>query len=260
MTTVSTADPQFQSAIQACAVASQKVADYEFLDMSYPAQAAARVSQSLKSLRSFPCRNRRDGAKTNFIDDAVGAFACAVIGLSKHGEDFPQLKRPMKAKEVAWRTIGEILFWMHKPHLSAQECRSQGAPLWRRLIDGFAAAAVEPLMHLEQFFSEQVLIEVKGLQVVRDIFRDEVRELLERALGSFDDLSSLFEIGKWDSVSEKRQTYVIRTLGEIGNRETIAKLQVFADHPKLGVTAVEAIRKLSREMSIKRREKRLIWS
>jgi len=102
-------------------------------------------------------------------------------------------------------------------------------------------------MLLEQFPLEQALIEVKGLQVVRDVFREEVRELLERALGSFDDLSSLFEVGKRGSFTEERQIYAIRTLGEIGNRETIAKLQVFADHPKLGVTAVEAIRKLSRE-------------
>jgi hypothetical protein len=170
------------------------------------------------------------------------------VGLAKYGENFPYLKRPMKAEEFAWHTIGEILFWMHNPHLSDQERRSHCAPLWRRLIDGFATATAEPLMLLEQFFSVQVLMEVKGLQVVREVFKEEVRELLERALGNLDELSSLFEVGKWDLFSERRQTYVIRTLSEIGNRETITKLQVFADHPKLGVTAVEAIRKLSREM------------
>ena len=131
------------------------------------------------------------------MNDAAAAFAWAVIGLSKHGEDFPQLKRPMKTEEVAWCTIGEILFWMYKPHLSDQERRSHCAPLWRRLIDGFATATVEPLMLLVQFSSEQALIEVKGLQVVRDVFREEVRELLERALENLESLSSLFEAGKW---------------------------------------------------------------
>jgi hypothetical protein len=114
------------------------------------------------------------------------------------------------------------------------------------LIDGFATATVEPLMLLEQFFSKQALIEVKGLHIVRDVFREEVRELLDCALGNLDGLSSLFEVGKWDLFSERRQTYVIHILSEIGNRETIAKLQIFADHPKLGVAVVDAIRKLSR--------------
>ncbi|MBI3756517.1 MAG: NERD domain-containing protein [Deltaproteobacteria bacterium] len=220
----------------------------------YILQELCRLSElygegDVRAVQAFSKYADLPNAKTNVIQDSVAAFAWAVIGLSKHGEDFPQLKRPMKAEEVAWRALGEILFWMHKPNLSDQECRSQCAPLWRRLINGFATATVEPLMLLEQFFSEQALTETKGLQVVREVFEEEIQELLERALGNLDGLSSLFEVGKWGSLSEKRQTYVIRTLGEIGNRETIAKLQVFADHPKLGVAAVEAIRKLSREMA-----------
>ena len=209
---------------------------------NYLATVVSRLDrQFLKAAQAFDGKGR--------LDDAVAAFAWAVIGLAKHGEDFPQLKRPMKAEEVAWRTVGEILFWMHKVHLSDQERRSHCAPLWRRLIDGFATATVEPLMLLEQFSSEQALMRVEGLQTVRDAFREEVRDLLERALENLENVSSLFEAGKWPYFSEKRQNEVIHTLGEVGNRETIIKLRVFADHPKLGVTAVEAIRKLGRETS-----------
>ena len=185
-------------------------------------------------------------AKANDMHDAVEAFAWAVVGLSRYEDNFPQIKRPMTADEFTWYTLGEILFWMHKPHLPDQECRSQCAPLWRRLIDGFAIAVVDPLLRLERVSLWRPKVNAEGLRIERDLFKDEIREILERALENLEGLSSLFEVGKWDFFSSERQSYVIRTLGEIGNRETIAKLQVFADHPRLGVTTVEAIRKLSK--------------
>jgi len=188
-------------------------------------------------------------AKANHMHDAVEAFAWAVVGLSRYEDNFPQIKRPMTADEFTWYTLGEILFWMHKPRLPDQGGRSQCAPLWRRLIDGFAIAAVDPLMRLERVSLWRSQVGTEGLRVVKNVFKDEVRVLLERALGNLEGLSSLFEVGKWAFFSEERQAYVIRALGEIGNRETVAKLQVFADHPRLGVIIVEAIRKLNREMS-----------
>ncbi|MFX0199614.1 MAG: NERD domain-containing protein [Candidatus Hodarchaeota archaeon] len=176
------------------------------------------------------------------VQGTVKAFILALVGLARHTEAPPRLRRPLRDDEAAWQAYGEILFWLHKPSITEDTMRKNCAAFWQRLLRGFIHAAVDPLMHIGEQTRGWRGTDQEWLRDPILTFPTEVRAVLEGGLKAKEKLTSLFTRYTW--LEKKRDKFIIEMLGEVGDETTITLLEPLLESPELGILAVNAIRSI----------------
>ena len=184
-------------------------------------------------------------AKTPALDQPLGlqapeAWMWALVGLGQTRGDPPRLPRPARATERAWQILGEIFFWCHKRGMAREEWRSKCEPLWRELRSSYSAAAVEPLMLIEQNCRNSVGSRSAGfrLKSLLELFPKEACETLESAVACVHGICS----GVHPLRANDCKRFAVAKLGSLGGEEAARLLTGLVNDQMLGDVAVQAIR------------------
>lgn len=176
--------------------------------------------------------------------EVISCYTLAVQGWAQFKDSPPRLVDAENGDHTAWECYGAIIFWLSRPGLTAEEVLERAAPYWQRLQGELRLAAVDPLywlMHASRVrFDDSTPLMTKILQT----FPGEVRPIVEWSLEQWDSLTltSIFRFAVHD-----RQDYLISMLGGIGNTHSIELLRAYVDDPKLGSSAIRAIKQLADE-------------
>jgi hypothetical protein len=176
------------------------------------------------------------------IDEVIRAFLWAMIGLAHYSDKLPNLNRPLRDDEAAWRAYGEILFWLHKPSITENNMREKCAPCWEHLECLYIRAALDPLFLIEKSIrwgAEHNKVRIKDPLI---IFPSEVKAILAECVKIMPELTSLFKFISWRR--QEHNKFIIETLGKIGDETTIPLLEPILESAELGADAARAIRKI----------------
>ncbi len=142
----------------------------------------------------------------------------------------------------AWQAYGQITFWLHKKEMAFAESYAKCLPLLSKLRNELPFEAVDPLMHLDS-------VEVKLMQPLNVLstlfaqFQKEIREILEFGLRNNRRLSTLFIRGH-DRLWQERTCFIIESLGEVGDANTIKLLGPLLESREFGRSTETALRKI----------------
>jgi hypothetical protein len=181
--------------------------------------------------------------ETPFRQKATTCFMFACVGCAQHLDDPPALKSTPTDDHRAWQLFGEIIFWSHKPQLTESQKREQCLPLWRKLAVELPFEAVDPLYHFAHSRSG-IPGQLDPVGKLFADFRDQIRELLEFGLKNRDRLSSMDKHAVWPYYKTERNRFIVQSLGDFGNFETLRILEPLVDTQELGSEALAAMRKL----------------
>jgi hypothetical protein len=139
-----------------------------------------------------------------------------------------------RADDRAWRCMDELIF---NDEISDVPGSSPG--VWDRLLREFPEAAVDVIYQLWH----ATIMGCDSVSVYEKLLRNypnEVRSLLEWGLKNRESLTSFFvNIG---TDRRSRDTYIVETLGVVGNAATSSLLKGYVADSVLGEAAVKAIR------------------
>lgn len=185
---------------------------------------------------------------TAFIQGVGNCYALAMVGSARLMDAPLRLQRCQSIDDQAWQCYGEIIFWLHKPGLPADEVARRCASSWQRLTADLAPAAADALHWLTQPGTVTRSAEQTIFTKLVNLFRDDVRTVLEWSLAHHESLTSIFGYRSHGSPvfgAAGLPDYVIRTLRHVGNEGTVELLRSYVDHPILGTSAIDTIRGLT---------------
>ncbi len=185
---------------------------------------------------------RPPGKTSLYSDTPGGAFLLAHLGLARLGAALPE-ETPVDADEAAWREWGKILYWMHRADLSEAERTAQCQRPWERLTRELVRAAIDPWYWITRYRESWSRLEPLGFLLISEVFRCELKALLEEGLRSSEGLTSLFDHFR----VEERVRMVIGELGVIGDETTAVMLEGWCDSEDYGEEAVKAVRAIRGE-------------
>ena len=168
--------------------------------------------------------------------EAVVSFMLAIKGLAKHEGLPPEYRTPTTVDDVAWKIMGELLYWhFRQAETHAEPERIQ--ELWNRLSRETPDAVADVLYQLShsQWRAREDSFQVR----LETIYSDRVRPLLEHSVERRASLTSIFRHGGRQDRSVIR--YVLGTLGDIGNQNTISSLKGLVEDHELGAVSIKAI-------------------
>ncbi len=148
---------------------------------------------------------------------------------------------------MAWQCYGEVIFWMHRPGLTRELVEVRCDELWKRLETDLAFAAIDPLVR----FGDVLRMRWKedDNHPVDKLFRryqSVLRRIVEFGLRNRAKLTSVDKRSGLASHQLREQTlFMIHTLGQIGNADSIELLKPFLDDSYFDRDAVEAIRRIN---------------
>lgn len=178
--------------------------------------------------------------KPFMIQDAIEAFLLGIVGLARHTDNPPLLKRPQRDDEAAWQCYREMLFWLHKPSIEEQTVRKNCAPCWQRLLGRFSHAAIDPLMRIQGGILDGFSARLGYYKDPATFFPSEVKDILEAGLEAKSELTSLF--GDHIYFKKDHGNFMVQMLEEVGNETSIPLLEKLMESTDIGQIAVKAIR------------------
>ncbi|MDF3148775.1 ATP-binding protein [Streptomyces sp. T21Q-yed] len=177
-----------------------------------------------------------------FRQNVVACHVLGIQGCAAHLSAPPPLLSGFAGADAeAWRCYGEIIFWLHRPGLSADEQRTRSEPSWRRLTSILSDAAVDPLYHLCQISYLTASTEKSLVGSLLSSYPEHVRAVLHHALTYPNRLSSLFPF----SPPHERSIAALSLLKAVGDETSIELLHPYRSHPDLAAEAAETIRHLN---------------
>jgi hypothetical protein len=194
-----------------------------------------------RALPAYLSRLATVDMESGYLQDEVRCYFRAVQGCARFLTEPPQFFADDSQAADAWRCYAEIFFWLCRPALTPTEMRARCAPLWQRLETELLLEAVDPLQWLSHASVMAVTEDDEPHLSLGQSFPQEIRRILERALGRHNDLTSLF---RFDPPNGRLQ-YIINALGDVGDLETVQLLEEFVDESVHGAAAVAAIRRLN---------------
>ena len=175
----------------------------------------------------------------------TACYSLAIQGSANLQALPPQQSTPASDDEAAWQCYGQLIFWLRRPGFDHTQAVDHCAPIWTRLLGSLSLAAVDPLYRLLHAWSLLTHENSRGEDthshglIVRT-FPDEIRRLLEHALGRVDKLTSLYR----HLDRNEHAQYILDTLGVVGTEHTINLLEDYVEDPRLGASALGSIKKL----------------
>jgi hypothetical protein len=168
--------------------------------------------------------------------EAVVSFMLAIKGWAKHESLPPEYRVPTTVDDLAWKTMGQLLYW----HFRQAETHSEFKriqELWNRLSHETPDAVADVLYQLSrsQWRAREDSFEIR----LETLYSDQVRPLFEHSVERRASLTSIFRHGGRQDPSVIR--YILDTLGDIGNQNTISLLNGLVEDPSLGTASIKAI-------------------
>jgi hypothetical protein len=178
-------------------------------------------------------------AEAHCAQEAARTFFLSIVGYAQFSDRPPEYRGPDDPNHRAWATVGEIIFWDHQrdrqPTLAGQKIRS----LWLQLHGDMATAFPDILHKLHGGW-------VPGESAAHSLIRSypgEIRSLLEVGIARRNEITSVFFNGaSW--LMTDTQKFAINALATIGSESSVPILIELQDDPQLGLTAVEAVKKI----------------
>jgi hypothetical protein len=168
--------------------------------------------------------------------EAVLSFMLAIKGWAKHESLPPEYRVPTTVDDLAWKTMGQLLYW----HFRQADTHSESKriqELWNRLSHETPDAVADVLYQLShsQWRAREDSFEIR----LETLYSDQVRPLFEHSVERRASLTSIFRHGGRQDPSVIR--YILDTLGDIGNQNTISLLNGLVEDPSLGMVSIKAI-------------------
>ncbi|MEL7499068.1 MAG: hypothetical protein AAFN77_15785 [Planctomycetota bacterium] len=195
---------------------------------------------------SFPAFRRfteQLDAESVFPQETTACFIYGFVGCALFMESPPRLADLSNADREAWQVYGEIFFWMQKLKAS-DEFRSRCTPLWNKLQQQLVFEAVNPLLRFAHATMGSQFPGENPVQRLFFEFQEEIRSILHLAIKRPDAVTSIDKRGNPRFETKSNLTFIVNTLGQIGNEQTVALLVPFVEDDYHGEDAVNAIRKI----------------
>ncbi len=175
------------------------------------------------------------------VQETVARFVIGVRGCAQWSETPPRYHGVGSPEDVAWRLVGEILFWVFRSE-EAEDCLPQARELWSHLSGPATLAVADVLFRIA---NSSWLLRVGGppLDLVA-LFASELGPILEYCLANRGSLPTIFRRGGGDSRGLVR--FVIDGLARIGAAGTLPVLRAMADDQEFGKDAIGAIQAIQR--------------
>ena len=177
---------------------------------------------------------------TAMVQEAVAAYELGIAGCARWSDAPPKYEGDDSPAHQAWRTIGEILFWIYRSRITGATPPLES--LWARL-DGEALIAAGDVIY--QFAHAEWRLR-DGVSEGPNLARHspaEVRRVVLACLSRRGALPSIFPHGAIDGGPTG---FLLSTLGEVGTAIDIPVLLAFVEDPQLGRTAVAAIERINK--------------
>jgi hypothetical protein len=176
------------------------------------------------------------------MQEGVAAFALAIRGCARLSKEPPPYDGGDSAEHLAWRTIGQMLFWLHRSKAGNGNLKPIQS-LWARLDGPVALAVADVLYQLTRcglFVGDDNAIPdlISG-------FSGELTPVFEDCLVNREALPTLFKFGG-GSRERRLIQFVIDTLGKIGTSTTLPILQAVVDDSEFGKDAISAIESIQK--------------
>jgi hypothetical protein len=173
---------------------------------------------------------------------AVSCHLLGIEGCAAHLVGPPALLTGHEGADAdAWRCYGQILFWLHRPGLGADERAVQCAPLWEELTTRLLDAASDPLDKFQLVAQFSPDIQATALGLILDASPAHIRTVLHHVLANPACRTSLFP----HPTGEDRMSNALRFLAHVGDHSSVPVLAAYRDHPTLGSAAADTIRRLN---------------
>lgn len=227
--------------LQLLTLAAQGARDSFFVDTILHTLLQARDPRSLPAFEHWVRR-----PKQGFMpQEETACYSLAIQGLAYLQASPPSQSEPANDNEAAWQCYGQLIFWLFRPGISSTQIAEHCTPIWNRLLGPLSRAAADPLYQLAHAWSLSSTESSKGEDTnshrrIVKTFPDEVRRLLENALGQIDSLTSIYHHLDQSQLAQ----YVLEILGTVGNEATISRLAEYVEDPRLGRSALQAIKSL----------------
>jgi hypothetical protein len=164
-----------------------------------------------------------------FPQESVAVFLLAVDGCARFDETPPPYNGGDSADHVAWKTIGEILFWIWRGAATGCDHSRHIEALWARLHGNAALAAADVLYQISWHDRENRVPDLIAA------FPEQTVPILERCISERELLTSVF-------IRDPRLVpFTIAAVGRIGDVRSIGVLQTVVDDKELGNDAIRAI-------------------
>jgi hypothetical protein len=172
-------------------------------------------------------------------------FVLGHVGCAKYVNEPGRLTDLSNDDRRAWQCYGEIIFWLSKPTLADDQVANRCRSLWQTLQTSLAFEAVDPLRRLAHITrKDRDGSSADIVQRLFSMFQYEVREILHFGLRHRDNLSAIDKRLVVDASIREQTTFMVYTLGQIGNSESVEVLLPLVDDKHHGHDAVEAIRRI----------------
>jgi hypothetical protein len=175
--------------------------------------------------------------------ESVAVFAMGIAGCARFDDTPPPYGGEDSPVHVAWKTIGEVLFFICRAKATGSDDFRRAQSLLKTLQGDYELAVADVLYQLAHSFSLGLEI---GLPDLVMSLSEEVRLICERCIRSKEPLPSVF--GFAGSRDGDLIRFLSSSLGRIGNEGSVAVLQSIADDAQFGKSAIEAIEQIRRNI------------
>ena len=177
------------------------------------------------------------------VQEVAQCYILAMQGCAQFMTEPPELPDSQDGDRAAWGCYGAIIFWLIRPGTDEAYVTEKCAPYWRRLNTALLPHAADPLTRMATAVMPRSGRRVPAVQPILATFPSQSRPILEWSLRHGAELTSLFR-GNFDGDS---LGYVISMLAVVGNAGTSDLLRAYVDDPRLGTSAIAAIKSLAAE-------------
>ena len=164
-------------------------------------------------------------------------FIEAIYACAKFRKD-PPFEQGGSVLQLAWSTVGEIIFWRRVELLGGQVPKGRSDSLWKHLR-GTLRPAVADVFQLLRDSDRAVGPEATSPH--QELLATHRVDLCEIFCWSLAHQGELIGVNQF-SGSQHRARYLVEVLGEIGGQAAAASLRKLASDSQLGRLAVQAIR------------------
>jgi NACHT domain len=175
------------------------------------------------------------------VQEVAQCYVLAMQGCAQFMTEPPELPDSQDGDRAAWGCYGAIIFWLTRPGVDRAEVTEKCAPYWQRLSTTLLTHAADPLTRMATAVMPRSGRRVLAVRPILATFPDQIRPILEWSLKHSAERTSLFR-GNFDGDSLGQ---VISMLAVVGNASTSDLLRTYIDDPRLGTSAIAAIKSLA---------------
>jgi hypothetical protein len=199
-----------------------------------------QAAEALRDLCSYPAQRQ-----TVSVQETISVHLQALRGWSKVADHLPPSIPPVDggddfhtADRQAWSLVDELVFGQ----LHGEADPTRAALIWAGLLDEYPSAAVDVIWRV--YDSDRLRSKGRIHHRLLQEYPDEVRRLLEWGLTHPQAISSAFR----DGPDDRRDNYIIHTLGQVGTASTATLLRGYAIDPVRGEAAVAAVQSIEQRI------------